>query len=147
MLKGYLKKRRNFVSLIVITILAIALPVTFYLAQNQQIFQPKAQTADSCDYYPNAPACFADAGCENLGLASQGCAQTHGIGSECSVDADGPFGDGCTAPDTGGGGTGSCPTYNLCSTLGYAEGQCNQGWQCVNGCVIKNNCTASGGGR
>lgn len=30
-----------------------------------------------------------------------------------------------------------------CSAYGYTEGQCYQGWQCTNGCITYNSCTAS----
>lgn len=42
-----------------------------------------------------------------------------------------------------GSGTSSC--QYTCSAYGYGENQCYQGWQCINGCINYNSCTASGG--
>ena len=42
--------------------------------------------------------------------------------------------------------SGTAPTsfcQNTCSAYKYSEGQCASGWQCINGCVVKNNCLAS----
>jgi uncharacterized membrane protein YgcG len=72
-----------------------------------------------------------------------------GGGSSGSGSGSGGGGGSSGGSGSGGGSSGGVACTFPCSSYGYVEGQCVQGWECAQGCITDDGCqdgTSSGGG-
>lgn len=95
-----------------------------------QVSPPNGQV--SCQLATDPASCCSDALQNPLNSAPVGCNPDASV-NWCNLGG---------LEDTGGSsGAGSVCT--TCTSAGYQDGECNQGWDCVNGCMIQDGCACN----